>query len=74
MSPDELDIRAMKAVLLFNDGWSIHMAMSQAGFGSNWNTKKEIVQHPLVKTIRAMNQDNKKNKKHFNNRLPILGS
>jgi hypothetical protein len=56
-------MKAMRAVLFFNDGWSIHMAMSKAGFNGNWSKDSSISTHPLIKTIRAMNRDNFYNKK-----------
>lgn len=61
-STNALDIKAMKAVMLFNDGWSMNMSMSKAGFTSTWNGQAEVANHPLIKTLKAINKDNHKKK------------
>lgn len=63
MLEKEIDTKAMKAVMLFNDGWSMNMSMSKAGFVATWNSVAEIRNHPLVKTIKSLNDDNLKKKR-----------
>jgi len=73
---EDLDMKCMKAVLFFNDGWSLSMSMSKAGFLNRWRGQPEVFDHPLIKTIRAMSIDKRKKKRtiHKYNRLPFLGS
>ena len=69
MSNEEVEIKAMKAVLFFQDGWSLGMSMSKAGFTASWAEKIEIISHPLIKTIRAMSRNSRKHGNHNHNRI-----
>jgi hypothetical protein len=69
MSNEEVEIKAMKAVLFFQDGWSLSMSMSKAGFTASWAEKIEIISHPLIKTLRAMSRNKPKYGNQNHNRL-----
>lgn len=69
LSDNEIELMAMKAILFFNDGWSLSMSMSKAGFAANWGDKREITSHSLVKTLREMSRNKRKHGNHNHNRL-----
>lgn len=69
LSDNEIEIMAMKAILFFNEGWSLSMSMSKAGFSANWGDKREITSHSLVKTLREMSRNKRKYGNHNHNRL-----
>lgn len=69
LSDNEIELMAMKAILFFNDGWSLSISMSKAGFAANWGDKREITSHSLVKTLREMSRNKRKHGNHNHNRL-----
>lgn len=69
LSDNEIEAMAMKAILFFNEGWSLSMSMSKAGFAANWADKQYIASHSLIKTLREMSRSKRKHGNHNHNRL-----
>lgn len=69
MNQPDITMKAMKAVLLYDEGWSINVSMCKAGFTSTWNGQEGVKDHPIVKALKALNKDNMRRKNRSGHRL-----
>lgn len=69
MKLSDIDLMAMKAKFFFEQGWSMNMSMSKAGFTSTWNGQASVVGHPIIKALKALNKENQRIKNRQGHRL-----
>ena len=51
---EEIEMKAMKAILFFQDGWSLTISMSKAGFPTDWRRHENINNHLFVNKLRDL--------------------